>query len=382
MPPQDEVFISYAHDTPENAEKVLELSNRLRSEGVDCVLDQYEEAPTEGWPRWMDRKIRDARYVLMICTEVYYNRVMGDEKPGVGLGVKWEGNLVYQHLYNDGALNTRFIPVLLDNTHAKFIPAPIAGATRYSLENPAGYDALYKRLIGQPQAAPKPPLGTIKPLPEKPVKTDVKLLITSPINIELWDQAKWRAVFFMFADGAPPTIGFGFKNGQVGREIFKEWREGYGENDDLELIRLSIVEGPIPGLFDGYTVNIGPNIPEQAKLAKKSGTFGDGNLFMAISRLQRMPKAHQSGHLETFKQLYKQHKTYWLMPATLSEDGSQLDPHPELAIRKGEIFLRHSDEIGQHDIDRVVFPKDAADEALMKNPTGRETSHKWTFGKS
>lgn len=382
MPSTDEVFISYAHDTPENAEKVLELSNRLRREGVDCVLDQYEEAPPEGWPRWMDRKIRDAKYVLMICTEVYYKRVMGDEKPGAGLGVKWEGNLVYQHLYNDGALNTRFIPVLLDNAHTKFIPAPVAGATRYSLENPTGYESLYKRLIGQPQAAPKPPLGTFKPLPEKPVKTDVKLLVTTPINIELWDRAKWRAVFFMFAEGVPPTVGFGFKNGDVGKEIFREWREGYGENDELELIRLSIVEGPIPGLYDGYTVNIGPNIPEQAKLAKKSGTFGDPNMFMAISRLQRMPKANQSGQLETFKQLYKKHKTYWLMPATLSEDGTQLNPHEELAIRKGQIFFRQSDEIGKHDIDRVVFPKDVGDADLMKEATDLRTPHKWTFGKS
>ena len=69
MPQTEEVFISYAHDTPENAQKVLELSNRLRSEGVDCVLDQYEEAPPEGWPRWMDKKIRDAKFVLMICTD-------------------------------------------------------------------------------------------------------------------------------------------------------------------------------------------------------------------------------------------------------------------------------------------------------------------------
>ena len=54
-----EVFISYSWDSEEHVREVLDLSNRLRSEGVDCVLDQYEESPPEGWPRWMDRKIRD-----------------------------------------------------------------------------------------------------------------------------------------------------------------------------------------------------------------------------------------------------------------------------------------------------------------------------------
>lgn len=381
MPQTEEVFISYAHDTPENAEKVLELSNLLRAGGVDCVLDQYEEAPPEGWPRWMDKKIRDAKFVLMICTEVYYRRVMGEEKEGQGLGVRWEGNLVYQHLYNDGAMNTRFIPVLLENSHSKFIPTPVGGATRYSLAAPAGYDSLLKRLTGQPATAKKPPLGTIKPLPEKSVKTDVKMLITSPINLELWDEARWRAVFFMFAEGVPPTIGFGFRNGNAGRKIFEEWREGYGGNDELELIRLSIVEGPITGLYDGYTVNIGPNLDEQVKLAKKSGTFGEGDMFMAISRLQRMPTENHSGQLETFKKLYKQYKTYWLMPAGLSKDGSKLEPFTDLAIRKGQIFFRQSDEIGPHDIDRVVFPKNEKEASMVKkdpdwNPTGA-----WTFGK-
>ena len=34
------VFISYSHDSPEHADRVLDLSNRLRGEGIDTVLDQ------------------------------------------------------------------------------------------------------------------------------------------------------------------------------------------------------------------------------------------------------------------------------------------------------------------------------------------------------
>lgn len=42
------VFISYSQDSVAFADKVLAFSNRLRSEGIDAILDQYEEAPPEG----------------------------------------------------------------------------------------------------------------------------------------------------------------------------------------------------------------------------------------------------------------------------------------------------------------------------------------------
>src|SRR5688572_16767762 len=104
-------FISYSHDSNEHADRVLSLANRLRSEGIDVRLDQYEDSPAEGWPRWMDTQIDRCDYVICICTATYYRRVAGMEKSGTGLGVRWEGNQIYQHLYDHGSRNERFIPV-------------------------------------------------------------------------------------------------------------------------------------------------------------------------------------------------------------------------------------------------------------------------------
>ena len=69
------VFISYSHDSPEHEQRVLELANRLRRDGIDCTIDQYVVVPLEGWPRWMDKQIRDSDFVVMVCTETYYQRV-------------------------------------------------------------------------------------------------------------------------------------------------------------------------------------------------------------------------------------------------------------------------------------------------------------------
>ena len=66
------------------------------------ILDRYvHPAPAEGWPRWMDRNLDEAKFVLMVCTETYRRRVLDEEEPGKGLGVRWEGKLIYNRIYHD-----------------------------------------------------------------------------------------------------------------------------------------------------------------------------------------------------------------------------------------------------------------------------------------
>ncbi|UCH96269.1 MAG: TIR domain-containing protein [Candidatus Aminicenantes bacterium] len=65
------VFISYSQDSEEHCRKVLALSNRLRQDRINAIIDQYEESPAEGWPRWMEKQICNADFVILICTEKY-----------------------------------------------------------------------------------------------------------------------------------------------------------------------------------------------------------------------------------------------------------------------------------------------------------------------
>ena len=160
------VFISYSHDSPEHSDRVLALSDQLRADGIDCILDQYEDSPPEGFPRWMDRHIRTADFVLMICTPTYYRRVMGEEDLGKGHGVAWESTLIYQYIYNEGTSNNRFIPILLEGAHESDIPVPWQGVKYYRPTTKDGYDELYRRLTGQP-LTPKPALGTLRTLPPR-----------------------------------------------------------------------------------------------------------------------------------------------------------------------------------------------------------------------
>lgn len=348
----NEVFISYSHDSVEHVHRVLELSNRLRSEGVDCVIDQYETSPSEGWPRWMDKKIRDSKYVVLICSEPYFRRVMGEEQEGKGLGVRWEGNLIYQHFYNAGTLNQRFVPVVFDHGHRQYIPTPLQGATYYALDD--DYDDLYLHLTDQPKV-PKPELGKRRPLPKLPVKTNPAMFLSMPIDVDLWNTAKWSAAFFSYQPGKPPVLGLAFRDEAAARKIFEGWHERYGDNDQYEELRVSIIEGPVEGEEDGYTVQVGPDPDAVIKRFKDAGYAFDEDILMCISRVNRMTPPSDSKNLPMFKAMYGKYKTYFLAPGVISEDGKRLKPIFDLGIFKGKILFRHVSEITKHDMDSVVL---------------------------
>jgi hypothetical protein len=134
----------------------------------------------------MDREITKAQFVLLICTEAYNRRVSGQETAGKGLGIAWEGHLIYTHIYSAASRNKKFIPVIFDEASVIHIPTPLQGATRYCLSVPEGYDGLYTRLIGLPPTE-KPPLGKRRALPPREVKTTfgVESHVQSPMNATL-----------------------------------------------------------------------------------------------------------------------------------------------------------------------------------------------------
>ncbi len=160
-------FISYSQDSPAHAGRVRALADRLHGDGVDCTIDQYEPHPKEPWPRWMDRQIEEADFVLVVCTETYLRRAEGREKPGSGLGVTFESVLIIQDLYDDGMRNEKFIPVLFEDTSARSIPKPLRGYNRYRVDTEDGYELLLRHLRNEPKVR-KPEIQPGRPLPEGP----------------------------------------------------------------------------------------------------------------------------------------------------------------------------------------------------------------------
>lgn len=164
MLPSVKTFISYSHDSPEHVQQVACLAAQLREDGIDVALDLWVSTPPEGWPQWMERQIRGARFVLVICTDTYNHRSRGEESQGRGLGVRWESLLTYQHIYDADSLNNRFVPVLLRREDEVHIPTPLRATSYYCVAEAAGYQLLYRRLTDQP-LYPEPPVGKLKRMP-------------------------------------------------------------------------------------------------------------------------------------------------------------------------------------------------------------------------
>jgi hypothetical protein len=157
------VAISYAHGFPDA--DVIAFSNRLRSDGVDCEIDAYDDAPMHGWGRWMI-EMMTKRTVLVVASEKYYRRYRLEDDPGVGLGATFESGLLVQRALEAQGSNTNVIPVLLKSSDEQYIPEFLRDVTRYDLSKPDGYERLLRRLTDQP-AHPRPPVGPVRELPPR-----------------------------------------------------------------------------------------------------------------------------------------------------------------------------------------------------------------------
>ena len=88
------VFISYSHDSETFSDRVLQLAEKLRDDGLDAQIDQYVEGtPEKGWPRWMLDQLDRSDFVLVVCTQTYYGRFRGRGEPDRGHGADWEGRV-------------------------------------------------------------------------------------------------------------------------------------------------------------------------------------------------------------------------------------------------------------------------------------------------
>lgn len=160
------VFISYSHDSENHRENVLSLSDRLITEGIDCEIDRYVEgeSPEKGWPIWMEEKLKLSDYVLIVCSEDYLKKCEGKVPRGVGLGVIFESVLLLEQIYENGFVNKKFIPIVIESSDAQFVPTPLKPFTRYNVAIEDEYKLLYRRLTNQIEIV-KPELGDIIILP-------------------------------------------------------------------------------------------------------------------------------------------------------------------------------------------------------------------------
>lgn len=186
-----------------------------------------------------------------------------------------------------------------------------------------------------------------------------EIFFQSFIDVDKWNAAGWKAVAFLNDPdgGAPPCLGIAFLNGKVGKQIFRGWRERLGGDlDAYEELRISIIEGDIPGEEPGYTVYISSEPLNTERRARDNGVELDAFNSIVVGRVHRMNPEPGSPYLPLFKKEFKKHRKYLLIPVTITMSPQpSFEPHLDYAIGKTEVHFRHVSEITEDDPDVAIF---------------------------
>lgn len=164
-------FISYSWEDEAHRTWVRDLATRLRADGVETCIDQWDAVPGDQLPAFMERAIRSNDYVLIVCTPRYKQR--SDHRKG---GVGYEGDIMTAEVLAN-ANHRKFVPLLRKGPWPQAAPAWLSGkyfvdlsATPYSEEN---YGDLLVTIHGVGRAAPPvgKPFSTMQNRPVLSVST-------------------------------------------------------------------------------------------------------------------------------------------------------------------------------------------------------------------
>ncbi len=167
-------FISYSWDSEDHKAWVRELATRLRSDGIETKLDQWEVVPGDQLPQFMEEAVRNSDYVLIICTPRYKNR--SDNRLG---GVGYEGDIMTAHVMSNHN-QRKFIPILREGTWLSAAATWLLGKYYVDLSDTpytkVHYQDLLATMLGTrviaPPVAPKQNADNINPKAFAPHKVD------------------------------------------------------------------------------------------------------------------------------------------------------------------------------------------------------------------
>ena len=156
------VFVSYSWDFDDHKNWVRQLAERLVSNGVHVRLDQWDVQYGESLTQFMEERIPESDFVLIICTPSY--AVKSTQRQG---GVGYEAQIMSAQIAAS-IPRSKFVPIirsgrLKPNEPDCAIPPHFQGIMTVDMRQEAQYTVMFENLLrhiyGQP-AVMRPPLGS------------------------------------------------------------------------------------------------------------------------------------------------------------------------------------------------------------------------------
>lgn len=154
------IFVSYSWKPIQNKQKVLRFAERLTSDGVHVILDDWDLKEGQDKYSFMEQMVNnsDVKRVLLICNKEYADKA-NQKKGGVGI----ESLIVSDDIYNK-ADQTKFIPIVFEygSDGKPCVPTFVKTRIFIDLSNDDifedNYESLLRNIFEKP-ASKRPPLG-------------------------------------------------------------------------------------------------------------------------------------------------------------------------------------------------------------------------------
>jgi hypothetical protein len=270
-PPQ--VFISYSHDSDEHKNWIIQLATRLRSNGVDIILDAWNTKLGSDLASFMEQGLSNSQRVICVCSDNYLIKANGG-KGGAG----YEKQIMTSELVIDQNTNW-IIPLIVNNSSNKKTPT-FLGARKYiSFEEPKLYEAKYEELLRDILEEPVLPIPPIGQNPFKVVKdfaqqkflpTNEKYVSPATFGKVTFDYSNNNGRYFIGQDNLAFELNFS-KSSNWNIQLY---------NDPSSIKTVAIAKGLTEikeikdaRIFDGSSRVRRPNINEIAVLQNSNGFY-------------------------------------------------------------------------------------------------------------
>ena len=177
-PPSSKVFISYSWTSPGHCDLIRSYAERLRGDGIDVILDQWDLSEGQDKYAFMEKMVTDPSVThVLVFSDRQYAEKANTRKAGVGT----ESQIMSKEIY-DKVDQKKFIPIVCERKEGgePYLPTFFAPRISIDFNTPErvneNWEQLIRALYGKPLHT-KPALGnapsyilsdeTVSPLPTK-----------------------------------------------------------------------------------------------------------------------------------------------------------------------------------------------------------------------
>lgn len=170
--------------------------------------------------------------------------------------------------------------------------------------------------------------------------THGKMRVLTPINMPLWDRARWAGCAYTGHANTPPMMFLCFRDIDYGEKIFRGWQKRVGRVDAEGWIGLTIITGVDRARPANYLVSVSVGEDYIAR------TTGPNQLFTMVSRSKEMTPS-DTRNLDIFLSEFKKYDGCFLAPAALSNGTVVMSEGPEdLTVIKRKLTVIEAWRVG------------------------------------